>query len=95
MKHAAETTDRKITERHVKQVREQAFEKYARHLLDNFSEDHRLLYQAVKELDVEQGDNIQAGEIYERYEELCQSYNEDTLSKRRLSDFLKHLNSST
>jgi orc1/cdc6 family replication initiation protein len=90
LKHAAETIEEKITETHVEQVQDQAFEKYAGHSLNDFSEHHRLLYQAVKELNTEK-DDIQAGEIYTRYEELCKTYKEDTLYKRRLSDFLKHL----
>jgi orc1/cdc6 family replication initiation protein len=90
LKHAAETADEKITETHVEQVQEQAFEKYTGHLLSGFSEHHKLLYQSVQELNTEK-DDIQTGEIYTRYEELCKTYKEDTLSKRRLSDFLKHL----
>ncbi|NLV13243.1 Cdc6/Cdc18 family protein [Haloarcula argentinensis] len=91
LKHAAETTDSIITESHVQQVQETAFEKYAGHQLNNFSEDHRLLYQAVQELETERENEIRTGMIYDRYQELCQTYNENTLSKRRLSDFLKHL----
>ncbi|PSP57045.1 Orc1-type DNA replication protein [Halobacteriales archaeon QH_7_66_36] len=90
LKHAAETTNSVITESHTQDVQEQAFEKYAGHLLSHFSEHHRLLYQAVQELDVE-NNSINTGDIYTRYEELCKTYNENTLSKRRLSDFLKHL----
>jgi cell division control protein 6 len=92
LKHAAETTNSVITESHVQQVQEEAFKKYAGHLLRDFSENHRLLYQAVQELETERdGEEIRTGMIYTRYEELCKTYNEDTLSKRRLSDFLKHL----
>jgi len=90
LKHAAETTDAVITESHIQQVQSEGFEKYAGHLLTQFTEHHRLLYQAVQELDVE-NNSIHTGDIYTRYEELCKSYNENTLSKRRLSDFLKHL----
>lgn len=90
LKHAAETTESVITESHVQQVQQKAYEKYAGHLLTKFTEHHRLLYQAVQELDVEEN-TIRTGKIYTRYEELCKTYNENTLSKRRLSDFLKHL----
>jgi orc1/cdc6 family replication initiation protein len=90
LKTAAETTDSVITESHIQQVQEKAYEKYAAHLLNQFTEHHRLLYQAVQELDVEEN-TIRTGEIYTRYEDLCKTYNENTLSKRRLSDFLKHL----
>jgi len=91
LKHAAESTDSIITESHVKQVQEEAFEKYAGHLLNDFTDHHRLLYQAAQELETERDNEIRTGMIYDRYQELCQSYNENTLSKRRLSDFLKHL----
>jgi orc1/cdc6 family replication initiation protein len=90
LKHAAETTESVITESHVQEVQEKAYEKYAAHLLNRFTEHHRLLYQAVQELDVEEN-TIRTGDIYTRYAELCKTYNENTLSKRRLSDFLKHL----
>lgn len=90
LKHAAETTESVITESYVQQAQEKAYEKYAAHLLNRFTEHHRLLYQAVQELDVEEN-KIRTGEIYTRYEELCKTYNENTLSKRRLSDYLKHL----
>jgi len=90
LKHAAETTDSVITESHVQQAQKKAYEEYAANLLSSFSEHHRLLYQAVRELNAEEN-KIRTGEIYTRYEELCKTYNENTLSKRRLSDFLKHL----
>ncbi|RJX51889.1 Cdc6/Cdc18 family protein [Halonotius pteroides] len=90
LKHAAETTDSVITESHVQQVQKKAYEKYAANLLNRFTEHHRLLYQAIRELDVEEN-TIKTGKIYTRYEELCKAYNENTLSKRRLSDYLKHL----
>jgi len=88
LKHAAENTDSVITESQIQQVQEQGFEKYADHLLTGFSEHHKLLYQAVEELDTE-NNTIRTGDIYTRYEELCKSSN--ALSKRRLSDFLKQL----
>jgi orc1/cdc6 family replication initiation protein len=90
LKTAAETTESVITESKVQEVQEEAYEEYAAHLLNNFSEDHRLLYQAVQDLSTEEK-TIQTGKIYDKYEELCKTYNENTLSKRRLSDFLKHL----
>ena len=90
LKTAAETTDSVITESHVQQVQQEAYKKYAAHLLDDFTQHHELLYQAVQELDIEE-EKINTGAIYTRYEELCKTYNENTLSKRRLSDYLKHL----
>lgn len=91
LKTAAETADRMVTESDVKHVQEKAFARYAEHQLERFTQHHKLLYQAVRELDVEQGEEIRAGMVYSRYRELCQVYSEDTVSKRRLSHFLKHL----
>jgi Cdc6-like AAA superfamily ATPase len=89
---AAEETDSKITESAVRTVREQAFQEYTDHLLHPFSEHHRLIHQAIQELDKEQDpDVIQTGAIYTRYNDLCESYSVDSLSNRRISDYLKHL----
>lgn len=71
-------------------MQSKGFEKYAGHLFSRFSNHHRLLYQAVQELDTENS-SIRTGDIYKRYMELCKSSNENMLSKRRLSDFLKQL----
>jgi Cdc6-like AAA superfamily ATPase len=90
LRHAAETTDTVITESHVRQVQQKAYEKYTGQLFKPFTEHHRLLYQAVQELNTEK-DVVKTGEIYTKYEELCDTYSQDKLSKRRLSDFLKHL----
>lgn len=92
LRTAAETTDGIITEHHIKEVETQAYQNYADSLLTEFSEHHHLLYQAIQELTREQGDSvIRTGQIYSRYQDLCDSYNEGTLSNRRLSDYLKHL----
>jgi len=89
---AAEETDSKITESAVRTVREQALQEYTDHLLQPFSEHHRLIHQAIQELDKEQDpDVIQTGAIYTRYNDLCESYSVESLSNRRISDYLKHL----
>jgi orc1/cdc6 family replication initiation protein len=90
LKHAAKTSQKVITETHAKQVQQKAYQKYTTQLLNPFTEHHKLLYQAIRELETEKN-AIETGEIYLKYEKLCDSYNQDTLSKRRLSDFLKHL----
>jgi len=90
LKHAAETTDKVITESHVQQVQQKAYEKYTEQLFKPFTEHHQLLYQAIQELDAEKN-TIKAGKIYTKYGGLCDAYSQNTLSKRRLSDFLKHL----
>lgn len=90
LKHAAETTSSIITESHVETVKQRAFTKYAGTQLSQFSEHHQLLYQAINELHQE-AEDIQSGTIYQRYTQLCQTYQENTLSQRRVSDYLKHL----
>jgi orc1/cdc6 family replication initiation protein len=84
---ATETNNKVITENTVQQNREQAYNQYTAHLLNQHSPHHKLLYQAITELDKEQ-EAIQAGDVYQRYQELT---GEERLSNRRISDFLKHL----
>lgn len=50
------------------------------------------IYQAIEELTLEREKPvIQTGSIYKRYKLLCQTYEEEPLSERRISDYLKHL----
>jgi orc1/cdc6 family replication initiation protein len=81
-----------ITEDTTKQAREKAGEGYADHLLQPFTQHHKQVYQAIQELTEEgETDTIQSGAIYQRYQEICNSYSEDPLSDRRISDYLKQL----
>lgn len=92
LKTAAESTDSVITGRLVKQVEGQAFQNYADRLLQDFTEHHHLLFQSIQELSTEQDVSIvQTGTIYDRYQDLCQTHSENSLSNRRTSDYLKHL----
>jgi len=91
LKTAANQSDSRITEEQVKQTRKQAYQTYTGQQLQYFSSHHRLLHQTIEELEKEHGKPIQTGKIYQRYKELCQSYSEDSVSNRRLSTYLKHL----
>lgn len=87
---AAETADDSIGESLVKEVQNQAYQRYVDGRLSELSDHHKLVYQAIEELTTER-DRVYTGEIYDRYMERCEVYNEDVLSDRQISDFLKHL----
>jgi len=91
LKTAAKDTDDRITEEAVRQTRKQAYQSYVDQQLRYFTQHHSLLHQAIRELEEEHETPIQTGKIYDRYQELCKTYSEDSVSNRRLSDFLKHL----
>jgi orc1/cdc6 family replication initiation protein len=87
---ATKSGDSVITEDTVQQSQKRAYNRYAEQLLDYFTEHHKHTFQAIQELSEEQ-ESVQAGDVYTRYQELCQAYEEDSLSNRRISDHLKQL----
>lgn len=92
MKAAAERAKSRVTGSVVKKTRLNAYLNYADHLLSDFTDHHRLIHQAIRELVEEAEDStILTGEIYTRYDDLCNAYGTVRLSNRRVSDFLKHL----
>lgn len=91
LRAAAEAADSVITESNVKETRMKGLRHYIDAVLNGFSEHHRLLFQAIKELSREHDSSIHTGQIYDQYQELCQAYEEDPLSNRRISDLLKYL----
>jgi len=88
---AANSVDDVITEETIRNVEQKADRRYVDYQLRNFSRHHNLVYQAVQELSKEQDPPIQAGQIYDRYQKLCGTYSEESLSDRRISDYIKHL----
>ena len=90
LKTAAQQAEDTITETLVKDVKEDVSKAYTQHWFQKLSKHHQLLYQAIQELDEEQ-ETIQTGEVYNRYNNLCQAYNEDPLTDRRISDYLKQI----
>lgn len=91
LRTAAEAADDMVTETVVGDTADRAYRRYVDGVLNDFSDQHKLVYQAIRELATEQESSIQTGAIYDRYQELCDVYGEDLLSHRRVSDFLKHL----
>lgn len=91
LRTAAEAAADTVTGSAVEDTAERAYRRYVDRVLTDFSDQHKLVYQAIRELSAEQESSIQTGAIYDRYQELCEVYNEDVLSHRRVSDFLKHI----
>jgi orc1/cdc6 family replication initiation protein len=92
LKTAATHAENKITEETVAQTKKEAWQKYSRHLLQPFTPHHRILLQTIQELTRGNGDKpVNTGEIYTKYQKLAQSSNQESLSNRRISDYLKHL----
>jgi len=91
LRTVATATDDAITDTVIEDVAETAYRRYVDRVLTDFSDQHKLVYQATKELVTERESSIQTGAIYDRYRDLCEVYSVDSLSDRRISDFLKHL----
>jgi len=92
LKTAAQQAEQNITEEHTQELQSAAYRNYVDQLLGSFTEHHKRIYQAIQELHEEHDtEAIRSGAIYTRYQELSTTYNEDSLSNRRISDYLKHL----
>lgn len=87
---SAEKAEDTITEATVKELREEASQNYTQSQLQKLTQHHRLLYQAIQELDTEE-ETVQTGNVYNRYQKISQAYNKEPLSDRRISDYLKQL----
>jgi orc1/cdc6 family replication initiation protein len=89
---AAIHAENKITEESVAETREDAYRTYSKHLLQPFTEHHHILFRAIHELSHENDNNpVKTGAVYNRYQKLVQSPDQDSLSNRRISDYIKHL----
>lgn len=88
---AAQNAEDVVTEALVQDLQEDAFDIYTENKLRHLSQHHRCLYQAVQELSKETGPVVNAGDIYQRYQIIASERNDETLSNRRISDFLKQL----
>jgi orc1/cdc6 family replication initiation protein len=91
LQYAADTVEDTLTQDEVKEIEHPARQLYWDVLLKDFSIHHHYLLEAIDQLSAETVDSIYTGEIYDRYEELCEISGKDSLSQRRLSDYLRHL----
>ena len=89
LKTAANETNSVITETRIQNTQHQAIEAYVEQLLDRFTHQHRILYQAIKNLS--DRDVVQAGDVYCQYRQTCRKRSIESLSNRRISTYLKHL----
>lgn len=88
---SVETTDQAITVDIAEFSYEDAVGGYRNQLLDEFTPHHRILVEAISQLAFDLGDDVQSGEVYKQYRELCDYFEEPPLGNRRLNDFLEHL----
>jgi Cdc6-like AAA superfamily ATPase len=91
LRTTARNADEAISRTDVTDSYPEAREAYTKRLLGNFSRHHHLLYRAIVDLAEETENRIRTGEIYQRYRGLCTTESTNSLSNRRLSDFLKEL----
>jgi orc1/cdc6 family replication initiation protein len=85
---AAKTAQETITEALIHETLSTAYQEYADQLLTDFTPQHRLLYQATRKATNNGEKTVKTGEIYKHYRKIEK---ESSLSQRRLSDYLKHL----
>ncbi|RCU47016.1 AAA family ATPase [Haloplanus salinus] len=91
LRYAAKNADNTITEELIREVEASAYQEYVNYLLDDFTEHHYRVYEAVFEASEEGENSVRAGEIYEMYQDLCRSTEQEALSNRRVSDYIKNL----
>lgn len=88
---AAVNAEQLIGEGIVSETREHAKQEFIQNILNDFTFHHELLYLSIKELSKGSEKTLQTGEVYKKYRETCTLYEEDALSNRRISDYIKHL----
>lgn len=92
LRTAAEQTRDVVTEDLIRTVRKQAYNRYGKYLLKDFSQHHQITLQAVqKALEEQDSTKVFSGEVYQQYQSLCETRKLDSLSERRISDHLKQL----
>lgn len=84
------SADTWITPAHVRSVQADAAQRYRRALVKPFSPEHTIVLRAIEQLAADR-EHIYSGDVYDRYELLCRYRGRRTLSTRRISDYLKHL----
>lgn len=87
---AATATDDVITGETVDGVERDALRQYRTACLTAFTSHHRLVLRAIEQLTGD-GTCVYTGPVYDRYTELCRFANTASLTARRVSDYLRHL----
>lgn len=89
---AINTADEHVSTEAVEIAHLEAIQRYQKTLLNDFTTHHYILLEAINQLVSENDHSIYTGAVYDRYDELCDDVEENNLSHRQLSDYLKHLN---
>jgi cell division control protein 6 len=81
LRAATEKAADPITVDTVKQVQSTARRRYVDNLFNNFTPHHELLFQAIVELTTENNHEtcLRTGSVYNRYKDLCGTYNEEVV----------------
>lgn len=87
---ALTATDEIVTADIVDAVRRRALYRYWDTLLAEFTNHHDLLTEALIHLSTD-AEHVNTGAVYDYYDQFCSALDVDTVTSRRLSDFLKHL----
>jgi Cdc6-like AAA superfamily ATPase len=90
VKTAIKQAENAVTEKTVEETQEEAYEKHTETQLEKLGKQHRLLYRAITGLDSTDS-VLNTGRIYKKYQKIADREDEDILSNRRISDYLKHL----
>lgn len=89
LKQAAEDADQAITEQTVQNTKEEAFTAYVERRLEKLTQHHRQIYRIIQESG--RDSTVNTGELYRRYQEISDEQGLETVSNRRISDYLKQL----
>jgi Cdc6-like AAA superfamily ATPase len=84
-------TEDVVTEETVQEVHKEAYQQHTETQLEKLGRQHHLLYQAITELNDDNGPTLNTGSICTKYKKIADREQEDILSNRRISDYLKHL----
>jgi len=90
LKTAAIQADSVITEEMAVETYKRAYESYVGSLLQEFSRQHQFLYKVIQDI-AKEDTPVRSGRIYSEYGQNCRSTSMDKVSKRTISDYLKHL----
>lgn len=91
VKTAVKQAQDAVTEKTVQETQQEAYQQHTETQLEKLGKQHHLLYQAITELDDDIGPTLSTGSIYTKYKKIADREQEDVLSNRRISDYLKHL----
>jgi Cdc6-like AAA superfamily ATPase len=88
--YAAQLRDTPVTPDILKKTRRDGILMYHDHLIRGFGLHHNLVLEAVHRATAEE-EPVETRRLYEQYQDVCRSVNEDPRTKRRVKDFIDDL----